>query len=441
MCLFVLASALPYHGAAAATCPSYKSARNIGSFKLASAATASFVPALPSPPTDPADKDAAVAPLSAAPLSLLLTTFGVGSTADSALVLDNASGGFDARALRVLDNSTAWPNEIAPVPSNATRMLTVAGGFFATPSKATGQVARLTLDQHGHVVARDVLSTPRKQFFYHHVAWTDIDGGGAQDDLLAARARFPTVGKPAGELVWLAPPASGSGAWTEQVLAEGPDVYFTPADVDGDGTIEVVAAEFFTAKALAIFSCSARHWAGCVGGQGVTRHVIDESEEAGFFSVVWADINGDGRRDLLATTNAANGHGGVLVYELTGDYRQGAAAWTRHELVAGFKPTLPWLPGRGAVGNVLPFALTAAGEAAGCRPALALSGDDGAFAAILVPMVQDASSWAYTIVKVYNSSGTVGQVAAGDFDGDGAADLVVPDYAEGKVTWLRLSSE
>ena len=35
--------------------------------------------------------------------------------------------------------------------------------------------------------------------------------------------------------------------------------------------------------------------------------------------------------------------------------------------------------------------------------------------------------------------GTVGQVAAGDLDDDGVADLIVPDYARNKVTWLKLN--
>jgi hypothetical protein len=33
----------------------------------------------------------------------------------------------------------------------------------------------------------------------------------------------------------------------------------------------------------------------------------------------------------------------------------------------------------------------------------------------------------------------VGQVAVGDLDGNGVSDLIVPDYAENKVTWLELN--
>ena len=102
----------------------------------------------------------------------------------------------------------------------------MAGGFFAAPSKATGEVALVNYGAGGKV-SRQVISTPKKEFFYHHVAWLDVDGD-ATLDIVAARAKFPTVGKAEGELVWLF--QSAAGQWQEQVLASGPDVYFTPAD-------------------------------------------------------------------------------------------------------------------------------------------------------------------------------------------------------------------
>ena len=42
------------------------------------------------------------------------------------------------------------------------------------------------------------------------------------------------------------------------------------------------------------------------------------------------DLNGDGKKDLLATTNTANGKGAVYAFELVGDFKlQGLAnkAW------------------------------------------------------------------------------------------------------------------
>ena len=108
---------------------------------------------------------------------------------------------------------------------------------------------------------------------------------------------------------------------------------------------------------------------------------------------------------MLATTNAANGHGGVIVYELTGNFTQGSSAWTKHVLATGFKPTLPWLPGRGAVGSVEVFALDPSASPTACRPALALSGDDGAFVSILVANEARSASWSYTDFVVYNSTG------------------------------------
>ena len=58
--------------------------------------------------------------------------------------------------------------------------------------------------------------------------------------------------------------------------------------------------------------------------------VIDtDPDKAPFFSVAWVDVNGDGKKDLLASTNEANGRGGVYAYEQP----QGAGNWRteRHQ--------------------------------------------------------------------------------------------------------------
>lgn len=442
--LLLLLSLAPPATAATASCPtaaSFTGASVAGSFALSNAATAAMVPAavfngsqVPTPSS----------------LAVVFTTFGVGASADSVVALP-AGAPFAASSLITLDTDTAWPNEVGWWPQNNTRRLTVAGGFFPVPSKATGQVVMLDISGPAPSrlnITRTVLSVSDANFFYHRALWTNVTGAsgpGSPSDLVAARAKVPTVGKAQGQLVWLAPPSAPAGPsvrdqdqlWTEVVLAEGPDVFFTPADLDADGKPEFVAAQFFTDKALAVFACSQASWSRCTNGQGVNRYVIDDSEDAGFFDVNYVDVNGDGKRDLLTTTNAANGHGGVFVFELTGDYRQGAAAWTKHQLATGFKPTLPFLPGRGAVGSPAIFQLVPGLST--CRPAISFSGDDGAFAALLLPQSLDPSDWTYSLVVVYNSTGTVGKPALGDLDNDNVMDMVVPDYAENKAVWLRLN--
>lgn len=235
-CALLALSPAGARAAPLAGCPtsaSFAGASFKSTFDLPHAATARFGPALP-----------ASSASAAGSASLLLTTFGVGASADSVQVLPQPAAAFNAQSLLSLDASTAWPNEIAPVPKGANVSaqgitFTVAGGFFAAPSKATGEVALVNYGAGGKV-SRQVISTPKKEFFYHHVAWLDVDGD-ATLDIVAARAKFPTVGKAEGELVWLF--QSAAGQWQEQVLASGPDVYFTPADRgrhDGDCGVAVL---------------------------------------------------------------------------------------------------------------------------------------------------------------------------------------------------------
>lgn len=48
------------------------------------------------------------------------------------------------------------------------------------------------------------------------------------------------------------------------------------------------------------------------------------------FSVQVVDINGDGKKEILATNHDGQGNGGVFAYELSG------GKWVRHDLAVGF---------------------------------------------------------------------------------------------------------
>ena len=103
--------------------------------------------------------------------------------------------------------------------------------------------------------------------------------------------------------------------------------------------------------------------------------------------VSWVDLNGDGRKELLATTNEANGHGGVYAYEQPStDWKNGN--WTKHTLAKGYKPTLPFLPGRGSPGTATAFFVRESDRALkkGTRPAVVVSADDGGFVDLLLPV-------------------------------------------------------
>ena len=389
--------------------------------------------------------------------ALLLTSFfpfgndGVYSVPN---IRQHLANPFQAVNITTLDANANWPNMASPVPTGAVpswspssssstdpAYVLTAGGFFVSPSKATGDISLLDItnvDISG-AVTKTTISTPKKGNFYHQAEWVDIDGD-SKLDILAARAYKPSFnpfGKSQGNLVWLKPPNTPGGPWIEQQLTglDGPGVAFTLCDVDGDGKEEVVAAQYFVKAQLSMWWCEADHWSGCINGTNVKSLVIDAAEGAPFFAVEWTDLNGDGKKELLATTNTANGKGAVFVYEQntnidsTKKVSPKDISWTKHKIADGYKPTKAYLPGRGSPGRATSFFV----HKNDTMKSILVSADDGGWMDLLIPSSTASTAWTYDKIRVLNSTGTVGTPGISDVDGDGWAEFAVPLFAEDKV--------
>ena len=389
--------------------------------------------------------------------ALLLTSFGpFGEDGVYALpeVKDLLANPSRSVNLTTLDAQATWPNQANPVPKGAVpspnddaAYVLTAGGFFVSPTKATGSIDLLdvsAIDTTG-AVTKTTISTPLKGNFYHQAEWADIDGDGKLD-IIAARAykaMLNPFAKAKAELVWLKPPSSPNGGeWVEQVLTgeNGPGVGFCLTDIDGDGKVEVVAAQYFVAQQLSIWYCDAAQWSDCVNGTNVKSVVIDNSENAPFFAVEWTDLNGDGKKELLATTNTADGKGAVFVYEQQQQQQQqqrsnknvqmADVTFSKTKIADGYKPTKAFLPGRGAPGRATSFHI----HDSDTTKAILVSADDGGFVDLLVPDTsENRDTFSYNKIRVLNSTGTVGTPSIMDVDGDGYAEFAVPLFAEKKV--------
>ena len=219
--------------------------------------------------------------------------------------------------------------------------------FFVSPFKSTGSVNLLDVsafDPSNINTKKIKISTDRSGNFYHHAEWLDVNGDGRLD-VLAARAfkSMNPFSHPESDLVWLEqPPEGAAGKWIEHQITgkAGPGVAFTVVDLDGDGKVEVVAAQFFVKQQLSVWWCEEQFWSECVNGTGVKSAVIDDAEKAPYFNVAFVDLNNDGKKDLLATTNEANGKGAVFGFELpVGGFDKPGAKWAKHRIATGYKPT------------------------------------------------------------------------------------------------------
>ena len=123
----------------------------------------------------------------------------------------------------------------------------------------------------------------------------DIDGDGKMDVVMALGFGSPDRTEP-GQVVWYENSGDpAGGAWKKHVICEsfGNAFEAVAADVDGDGNVEVIASAWGEAGQIALF----RH-DGDPRGPWTKQVLKDNWPKAN--QVIVADLDGDGRLDIAA---------------------------------------------------------------------------------------------------------------------------------------------
>ncbi|NQD36609.1 VCBS repeat-containing protein [Permianibacter sp. IMCC34836] len=320
-------------------------------------------------------------------------------------------------AEQTLATTITWPNGMHTVPesiSGGAPLIAVAGGFLV-PGKGTGAITLLDRDTK----STRKLTRDKSGWFYHRIAWFDVDNDGRLD-ILTARGNKPLFGSAKGELLWLKQPSSNplTATWTEHVLKSGPDVHFVIDDLNGDGTPEIVATEFF-AKKLSL------HW---FEGGVLKSRVLDSSLGAAF-DVSIEDLNNDGRRDLLVTNHENQAaKAAVFAYEVPQEVKTGT--FIRHTLLTNIQTRNS---GAGQASPGTAFAFHPQVSNANGKPQIMVSGDGSQRVHWLAPTSTSSSDWNYQERIVVDVGGTVGQLAIADVNGDGYVEVFVPAYDANKI--------
>lgn len=164
--------------------------------------------------------------------------------------------------------------------------------------------------------------------------WIDLNEDGRKD-FITARSNAK-AGE--GQLVWFEHPEEGlEGEWIEHVITEGPDVGIEVI-TDGPWRHEIVvfAAEFFNEK-VSFYRVSTKD------GSLVDSRLIDNTILSAY-SVTFADINGDGQRELMVNNHETDDStNGIWAYEMpnywmTGEFKKHTIATEFHN---AFSLTVP----------------------------------------------------------------------------------------------------
>jgi len=347
-----------------------------------------------------------------------------------------------------LSTDFSWPNQVYQLTEDMKASagldgehLLVADGFIF-PGKDTGGIHLLKV-REDLTTEKQTITQDKKGWFFHHAEWFDVDEDGLMD-VVSARSNFPLVANATkdSELVWIR--SLGQGQWgNTEVITKGPGVGFIIVDVNGDGKSEIISTEFYRNQRIAVYSCPLPTWAQCAVVQGSIKESVVDTGDGPFFQDSWVDLNGDGRKDLLATAqqDTVDGEvvpGKVLAFECPEGWVPGSTAkWTRHVLADGYLPQPTQAFGSGAPGVPSAFVMDAA---VGGKPHVVFSADDGGVVDLLTPSSQDPSDWGYSKETLYKTEAqtgqgvsTIGSVTVADIDGDGRPEIFVPAYVDNMV--------
>jgi hypothetical protein len=326
----------------------------------------------------------------------------------------------EKRKISVLTTAITWPNEVKTIPPELklNGWVSVAGGFLV-PGKNQGAITLLNV-KSGEVVPL----TKSGNFFYHRVEWHDMNNDGRLD-IVTARANKPVFGQTSAEMLWLEQPASPlKDKWTEHIMIEGPDVFFRGADLDKDGKMDFIATEFF-GKKLSLIQQDAKSgkW---------TREILDDTVGAAF-DLSFADLNNDGKTDLLVTNHEGQASkASVFGYEIPNRLKD---QWVRHTLLTNI-PTTQRGMNQASPGEAVAFAPTK--KLTHQKPWIAIGGDGSQKLWLLEPSSEETSDWTYKVSTPIETKSTIGKIEVTDLDNDGNKEIHVPAYDDNLIYTIKI---
>lgn len=316
----------------------------------------------------------------------------------------------------VINQSLIWPNEASALPDSilGPDYVAISTGFLV-PGRTTGSVSLVHMKSGESI---DV-TKPKKGWFYHRTQFTDVNQDGLLD-IVTARGTKPIIGASQGELLWLEQPRENKEKpWEEHIIASGPDVYFEMIDLDHDGSQEIIAAEFFSKKLSVHWRENDATW---------KSRVIDDTIGA-VFDLEAADLNSDGRLDLVVTNHEGKNKGAIYAYEIPRTFK--TAAWSRRTLLSGITTELH------GINQASPGAPIVMSTSHG-KPHILVAGDGSTKVHWLVPKSDSSDDWNYEEKILIDTNSTIGSMALSAPHADGSRELFVPAYDKNEIYIFKM---
>jgi hypothetical protein len=251
---------------------------------------------------------------------------------------------FESRAPEALETPASWPEAVSGSVRFRRRMLSPKGAL-PVPIVASARLLDVDGDGRLEIVVCDMghgvvlLGSPARDGSELreiakvpspvHAAVADLDRDGGSDLLVADVGAFLPGDHEKGAVVWLR--ADGKGGFEKRVLADRlprvTDVEAADFDADGDLDLVVAASGYHVGGGLLLYENRTTDWRE----PRFVPTVLDE--RSGVVQATPADLDGDGRTDLVALI--ARQHQAVVAF-----LNRGAPAFEKRTLFTA--PTPAW---------------------------------------------------------------------------------------------------
>nr|XP_002121068.1 uncharacterized protein LOC100186859 [Ciona intestinalis] len=346
----------------------------------------------------------------------------------------------------MIGREMGWPNAVGRVendlmPDSETTYWWMTSTFYP-PQGTEGQIVLLPVIYNQTSPPTPMFvseETNRGDWYYSMIDWVDMNQDG-WPDIVTSRSRGMPGSIKFSELIWLENPGYRSiwsrvGRWRSHPITNGPDVSFRILRIplpSGSSRLVIIGAGYWDNKLYAVWSDDpAENWANV---DSINERVIDN--HGWFFDLQIADINADGRDDVIVSTWVHGlQQGSVIVYEIPCDFIRDK--WRRHTLVDGaVEIPLPDLGSGGKINIFHPVLRYSSVSARKKKPFIIVSGDDDGRVYVLIPNSKKTNNWEYSSHSIYKAAGPVGALTIDDLNHDGYAEIVIPVVESNKLVFF-----